>query len=308
MSETSEIATQEQTVKRALCINTIEDLIALIKGENETIDTRFVDRKICEDVSMGYLQIIPYVTFYTTDVEEGKLHIVQYLRAAGINEDRLLSKTSIGFGGHIDSEDDMEGGIRVPMEDGNNMYVLTKNELLGSIFKAAERELQEELSLNVKDVFGIDYTEADARNVVFFTGSPEEEVNRVHLGAAILFKLTNEQFEKFFEVISVNKDEIELVSRMTINLASIIEDMNSTVIIESIKNELRSKNNTEDWSLQVLELIIKTEINDIMAPINYHHLLELSKQLKAIGNIHHSLVEKAVETEADQEEVTSTEE
>lgn len=297
MSETSEIAIQEQPIKRALCINSLEELVALIKGESETIDTRFVDRKICEDVSMGYLQVIPYVAFYHTDVQEGKIHVVQYLRAAGINEDRLLSKTSIGFGGHIDSEEDMAGGVFVPMEDGNNMYVLTKDELLNSVFKAAERELQEELSLNVKEDLGLDF---DSKNAVFFMGSPEEEVNKVHLGVAILFKLTKEQLDKFFEVISPNKEEIDTIDKMTINLANIIEDMNSSVIINGIKSELRHKHNTEDWSLQVLELIIKTEINDIMAPISYHHLVELSKQLKDIMAIHQSLVEQEAASSTEQ--------
>jgi predicted NUDIX family phosphoesterase len=88
-------------MKRALCVNSMEDIGALIRGEAETIDSCLVTRDICEDPNNKFLQIIPYVVFFTPRHAEGKLLFAHYKRAAKGTEERLQSKSSIGFGGPL---------------------------------------------------------------------------------------------------------------------------------------------------------------------------------------------------------------
>jgi len=259
-------------MKRALCVNKIEEIGALINKETETIDCYFVDREICEDPNNYFLQIIPYVTFFTVNQEEGKIKFVQYLRAAVGDEDRLLSKTSIGFGGHIDQITDIDSKEVIVQEDTTEQFVMTLENLTNTLFKSAKRELQEELGVAITNVLDTEFIFNDC---AFFLGDQSDDVNKVHVGFSIPVKLTEEQFETFFNSVNINKEEIDTIDRLNLNIRNIIEEMDVTVTLAKINNELKHKFNIEDWSCKVFEYITRKEIGHLLKDVTYDDISKI---------------------------------
>ena len=272
------MTSETQTTKKALCIKELGDVVKVLTGESETFNAQLVSRDICEKPENKFLQLVPYVVFYYTNLDDGRIKVVQYLRAPGINEDRLLAKTSVGFGGHIDSEEDIKASVIEQEEDGTVTYVMSRDDLMATLTKVAQRELMEELSLDLEKAFGI---QLDMEKIIFFMGDQNEDVNKVHLGVLIPVELNKEQFGNFFKVVEPNKEEVDAIDIMGIRLNEIVEDMDLTLTIEKIKRKLKHENNLEDWSQFAVEYLIRKEIASMMEPITYNDLLNLSRQLKA---------------------------
>lgn len=260
-------------MKRALCINSFEEISALVHGKTKTINSYFVDRDICEDPNNKFLQIIPYVTFFTSNYAEGKIVFVQYKRAAQGNEDRLLSKTSIGFGGHIDQLSDIKATLVTTAEDTTEHFVMTKQDLADTCIAAAKRELIEELGVNVLGIIGADL---DFNESAFFMGDTRDAVNQVHLGLSFPVKLTDEQFAKLLEVVRINQKEIELIDKMTVNIRHIVEEMDISATNSKIMNQLVQQHGMEDWSIRVFDFIVRKEISILLKDINYDDLYNMS--------------------------------
>lgn len=265
-------------MKHALCVSSVEDISKLVSGKSNIITTHFIDRDICENPKNNFLQIIPYVIFYTTKLEEGKILFVQYLRTTSGKENRLHAKTSIGFGGHIDQLEDIKSTSSYVDDEGDRHFVMNKDELMQSIFLTATREVIEELGVNVFDKLNIDVSGIEGS---FFLGNPEKEVNQVHMGFFIPVKLTNEQFDKFFEIINYNKREIEIIDRMSLNIRDVIEEMDISSTFNKVAKELEEKHNLEDWSILVFEHISRKEISDFLKNVNYDDLYKIAMEKKA---------------------------
>lgn len=103
----------------------------------------------------GYKQLIPYVIFRYED-PSGRVSLFRYTRGAGVGEQRLHSKRSIGIGGHISSDD---GDEINPYDEGRR------------------RELAEEVFIDTE------YEERCAGLI----NDDETEVGKVHLGIVHIF-------------------------------------------------------------------------------------------------------------------------
>lgn len=283
-------------MKRALCINSMEDISNLINGEAETIDSSLVSRDICEDPNNKFLQIIPYVTFYTSVPAEGKIKFIQYRRAATGGDERLLSKTSIGFGGHIDQISDIKASHVNEAEDGSVHYVMSKQDLIETMFTSGNRELVEELGVDILSTLGL---ELDFNETAFFLGDQAQEVNQVHLGLSIPVKLTEEQYNMFFDLVQINKEEIDLVDKMTLNIRHVVEEMDVTMTLNKIMRELSQKHNLEDWSCRVFDYISRKEIFIILKDVNYDDLYRLATEKKDVAKISLALVPQPGEIKPD---------
>jgi len=260
--------------KVALCIKNVNDIVNLLTNKNENIDTYLVNREICEKPENQFLQIIPYVTFYNVDKKNGKLNIIQYLRTSNGNEDRLYAKTSIGFGGHIDNILDISSSKCITMEDETEHFLMNKSELFTTIFSTANREIKEELGNEILNKINF---KIDISDTAFFTGDLSEEVNKVHIGLSIPVELSEEQYKSFFDIIKINKEEIDKIDSMVINLKNIIEEMNIDTTLKIIQNELKEKNNLENWSLQVFDYLTRKVINKLLENIHYEDLIYISE-------------------------------
>lgn len=267
--------------KKALCIRNFEEIQYILSDNNNTLDATFVDRSICENPENGYLQIIPYVTFYTYNIESGRIKFVQYKRANKITEERLSSNTSIGFGGHIDSEEDLclikedsdenQDVDNIVVEDGVVTYKLNITQLLKTAINTGKREVTEELG----NIFNKLNLSPNLRDFVFFTGNPEIEVNRVHLGISIPIYLSEEQFDTLFKEAAINLEEIESISPLSINFGMILEDFDITVTLNNIANQLSENEKLENWSCIVFHQITYQLLNSIKDVIKYEDMLPI---------------------------------
>lgn len=131
----------------------------------------FGPREILETFD-AYRQLIPYIVL----VHDGK--VVTYTRTPSGGESRLHGKISFGLGGHIDLDDAV-------VEDG-------KFNLSKTLLAAAQRELQEEVGLNLLD--GNFSWQGLLTNLT-------DDVGRVHQGVVAVLRLDSVPDR-------VNEDEI----------------------------------------------------------------------------------------------------
>ena len=121
----------------------------------------FIHRELAED-DPTHKQIIPYAIFKHGD------KFLRYLRGKKSGEQRLVSKSSIGIGGHINQDD-------------FNSSSLEKDTYLTGI----EREINEELIIN-----------CDYNNLpIALINDDSNDVGQVHLGVVHLFDLESDQVE-----------------------------------------------------------------------------------------------------------------
>ena len=107
-----------------------------------------------------FKQLIPYALFTWTD-ETGEVWVFAYLRGKGQGEKRLVSKWSVGVGGHINDSDASTSD--------------------GDLFEAGtRREIDEEVVLDANVV---------AYRKVGLVNDDETEVGRVHLGVVCRVEL-----------------------------------------------------------------------------------------------------------------------
>jgi len=122
----------------------------------------FMARSLAE-TDPSFKQIIPYVLL----VHGGK--VLHYVRGKKTGEQRLVSKGSIGIGGHMNNEDEVFPALN---EDAYMQGVM--------------REINEELKI------GTSYK----NRVMALLNDDSNEVGKVHLGVVHIFDLTEPTVEK----------------------------------------------------------------------------------------------------------------
>lgn len=297
--------------KYALCVNHPDEISDLIDGKVETISLRMVSREICEDPQHKLSQIIPYATFYSVDGEEGKLEILQYERPTemsngeAVSEERLSGMTSVGFGGHIDNEEDIsftertevtiDYQVAIPGEGDDEgfpfgeeppepeyetvqeqevEYTLTLEQLLETIKRTIYREVEEEIGLKMEGEFD-DLVVGD--NMMFFKGKEPNAVNFVHYAAACLIPVSPERLARIKEEIVVNEDEIKETVLMGINFGQMLANFNLENNINALSKKLREEHSLEDWSRIVVESLLYGLCSHIIRTIDYPTLYHVHK-------------------------------
>lgn len=261
-------------MKTALCIKDLNAFSEELKRNNSTLDLYLVDREICEDPKNGYLQIIPYVLFYHRDFVNGTIRILAYTRPENNNEERLSSKLSFGFGGHIDSSDNI-AFLHEEAGEGDQKQFISNNDLLvGTIIGAAGREIKEELGEEAFTIFNEEFIGQKRVDINFFMGDQELDVNKVHLAAGIFVELEDEKLQKLIDKAEYNKEEISDIGDLRIDFKSVIEEFDLSNSINRINEELK-KSNLEDWSGYCLKMLVLKTVDDVLRDINYSDLLEL---------------------------------
>jgi len=124
---------------------------------------RFMRRGDAE-LDFDFKQLIPYVLFIYRDSSRNRTEAFAYLRGKGQGEKRLLSRWSVGVGGHINSDDSLCSG-----EERTDLFT-----------SGAMREIKEEVVLN-----------APIRSFrkVGLVNDDSTEVGRVHLGVVCVVEL-----------------------------------------------------------------------------------------------------------------------
>lgn len=250
--------------KVALCTKNLDDIVKLVKDEVSSIELSLVPRTVCENPENGYLQLIPYVAFATLDVESGKIKFLQYARSGDINEQRLASKTSIGFGGHIDNLEDIEY-----TKKNEDTFTLTKENLFKTLTNTAKREIKEELNID------LDSLTIETQRDIFFMGDPEEDVNKVHLAYAVVYFVDEKTFDTLVENKEFNKEEVAEISNLTINFGSIVEEFNLDTTLNRLFSSLKNDYLLEDWSARLVAITVDKVTKSLVRPITYSDIYSL---------------------------------
>jgi predicted NUDIX family phosphoesterase len=154
----------------------------------------FMERPAAE-LDSTHKQLIPYSIFH----HEGRY--LCYTRGGKSGEKRLVSKRSVGIGGHINPVDQSHDGL------GETMY-----------FNSIEREITEEL------VIGGTHTQT----VIGLINDDSSEVGSVHLGVVHRFELSSAEVSsnedaiqdlQFFTLaeLKTKYDELEAWSQIIVN-------------------------------------------------------------------------------------------
>ena len=143
---------------QGLCFDVDRYLPALLARENN-----FFTPRGPAETNPGLKQIIPYVVL----VHEGR--VLHYVRGKKAGEQRLVSKGSIGIGGHMNDED-------------QDLFTFDR----AAYDAAVQREVGEELRLGAK------YT----NRIAAILNDDSTEVGRVHLGVVHVFQLENDDVQK----------------------------------------------------------------------------------------------------------------
>ena len=264
-------------MKQALCIPKMDVMESLLRGEIQTVNTKLVPRDVCEVVENGYEQLIPYVIFSTNDIQEGRMKFIQYQRpSTGEGEARLQGKNSVGFGGHIDNRNDLSADSVLVENDDKEEFVMTLGDLYRTAINCAEREIKEELGLDVAEL-GIDL---DHSYKSFFKADESVEVNKVHTGLLILVNLEKDKFNLILEKAQPNKEEIEELSFLGINTASMFKDSlggDMSTIYENLTRHLSEDCNMEQWSTILVEMVVRSTIVYMLSGIEYQDIIAINR-------------------------------
>lgn len=253
--------------KYALCIKKDTELDKVFHKDSEFINVYMVDREICEDPKNDYLQIIPYVVFYTVDTQNNKIKFLNYTRPSNNSEERLINKVSVGLGGHIDHTD-----IEIPQE-GKTINNNTLNEI---IIKAAIREIKEEIGIDLKEE--VEEGNMTSSNSYAFNIEGGSEVDSVHVCNLLPIYVKPDYFDEFLSKLKLNEAEIEKAGTLALNLDGVVEDYDISATCDNLIKELNSKYNMENWSLFSVAIIVKSVYHYFMSKITFEDIKQIAMQ------------------------------
>lgn len=241
--------------KVALCVKDINDFNRISDGEIETIEVEFVDREICEKVDGGYVQIIPYVSFSYLDQDAGRLNMVSYRRpSTGEGEERLQGNASFGFGGHIDSVDDLHFTSSEKREDGGVVYRMTVDDIKRTAMQCATRELVEELGFDPIEALEIPI---QAIHFGLEREQDPDEVGRVHLCISMMVSMDQKRYVDFFEKAKdANKEEIEELTSVAVDVGRFLGSFNVKEAMQHLTAQLEAELKLEKWSVLVITFML----------------------------------------------------
>lgn len=248
-------------MKQALCLKDLNDFNRLSDGEIQTIDFQFVDRQICETPANGFFQLIPYVTFSYLDMPKGKLNYIIYRRPSkGEGEARLQGNTSLGFGGHIDSVEDLSFTESSTNEDGTVIYRMSLDDIKNTCMTCAKRELTEEVGFDPFLVLDI-----TNENITFNLEREQEpdEVGQVHVCISMKVNLDEPRFAGFLEKAKAEETEIEELKTVAVDAGRFLASFNVEAAITHMNKQLEGELQMEKWSILVVNSML-TQLVDFM--------------------------------------------
>jgi predicted NUDIX family phosphoesterase len=266
-------------MKQALCVASFEELNTLVTNKDSQVEAKMFTLEDGALPEGGLQQIVPYVSFFAVDVEEGKLMVIQYQHnSEGEGEERVSGKTSIGFSGSI-KEEDIVTGMTTQEDDGTKSYAMSLQNLVETGVKAAGREIKEQLGV---DLDGMNVAASKAESA-FFTGDMSDEYSQSSIGLSIQVQVTPEKFLELKNAFVIKPEQIEQLDVLGVNLPAIVEEMDVTRTLNLIIDDLREKHGLEDWSCRIFNYITRKVIDSILRSVTYKDLIAIVQTKAAMA-------------------------
>lgn len=190
------------------------------------------------ETAIAHYQIIPYISF-TTSVYSEKNYILKYTRGSKGDEDRLKTKHSVGFGGHIEDLPPASGSFH----------------LFNTIYETALKEIEEELGLPMSDLLKTQIKNQLATDSYFVI--EDSPVGMVHLGIYTNINLDDillndsEDLNDVKDELSMYLDRLPFEDDKDCN-ADVEVDIVKDIVKCEIRPSLLFDYNWEGWSKEVV--------------------------------------------------------
>lgn len=240
-------------MKYALCAENFSVFNSFYHGGKDSVlPFIFLNRDFCENPTVCVnVQIIPTVTIVAVTNDQYKL--LSYTRPSKNNEQRLASKKSIVFGGHIDSVEDV--GVETVTQEHlrtSKIFSLTKQQFSDMVERVRSRELKEELNL--------DFSKYQAQKVTqHLIYNTQTEVSSLHIGVNAFYYFDEDVYNQLISDIQVDEKEIASIEEYTFDydfLSSVKENKQQDKVLETIE-QITKEMNFEDWGTIALQEFLK---------------------------------------------------
>ncbi|MDD2819418.1 MAG: hypothetical protein PHN51_11580 [Candidatus Nanopelagicales bacterium] len=271
------------TKKVALCV--IGGLAALATAfqQKSTVEVAFIDRDICEKSEFGFMQLLPYVTIQSFIAENGNMAFIRYRRPSkGEGEARLRGAGSIGFGGHIDSVDDMPAsvvasGVTRSIEHAGEVvvYTMSLEEYAQTLQNCAYREVHEETGL---DMDYLKMIPLKSGGILRENEDDIDDVGKVHICAHMAFEPPPALFHEVFGKVKESANVLEILEPevLNINLNDAIMGFDIWTALDAVDDELSGeKYQFESWSKLVVSAVAVSFVNAFTNNLTITDLLRL---------------------------------
>jgi predicted NUDIX family phosphoesterase len=240
-------------MKYALCAENFSVFNSFYHGSKDSVlPFIFLNRDFCENPRVcANVQIIPTVTIVAATNDQYKL--LSYTRPSKNNEQRLASKKSIVFGGHIDSVEDV--GVETVTQEHlrtSKIFSLTKQQFSDMVERVRSRELKEELNL--------DFSKYQAQKVTqHLIYNTQTEVSSLHIGVNAFYYFDENLYNQLVSDIQVDEKEIASIEEYTFDydfLNNVKENKQQDKVLEAI-HQVTKEMNFEDWGTIALQEFLK---------------------------------------------------
>ena len=267
-------------MSKVLCIQAFDQLSSLVNKTAETVEAKMLDITSKEVQEQGYKPLISYVTFYNVDAERGALNIFQvqhHNKQEG--EETTPGGTSIGFRGDISEESDIVCDQTSVDEEGTKSFDLTLAGTIQTGLNAVERSIKTVLGVDLKQVLGV--VDLGGLPSAFMDATFNDERHAYELGFSVLVKLDAEQFEKIRQEVAAREIPFKAFDAMSVKLDLIVEEMDLTVTLGRICQDLQEKHGMEEWSCKVLSYATRIAIYEALRTVTYADMVQIVKFKKA---------------------------
>ena len=284
-------------MSKVLCIQAFDQLSSLVNKTAETVEAKLLEITSKEVQEQGFKPLVSYVTFYNLNEETGALNIFQvqhHNKQEG--EETTPGGTSIGFRGDIHEEADIVCEQTSIDEDGVKAFDLTLAGVIQTGLNATERSIKTVLGVDLKEALGV----ADLGGLpsAFMDATFNDDRHAYELGFSVLVKLDAEQFEKIRQEVSAREIPFKAFDAMTLKMDMVVEEMDLTVTLNRICQDLQEKHGMEEWSCKVLSYVTRIAIFEALRTVTYADMIQIVKFKKA--------AEQAAELTAGDAEQTQT--
>ena len=280
-----------------LCIESPAVFNEVINDPSKLLKTYMVPRNICDKETSTLHQLVPCMSFFRLNSEEGTTDLVNYVHPIleesedlpenNVSDVKASGRTSICFTRHITLEEDIvfekkTESDHLPLDTEEfqtsneqpeekeiiqvTSYELSMEQLLETIKNVARREVKDKLNLDIEEDLN---AEVGLHNTMVFKGKELNPVNKLHMALSVLVTLSDENFKKIIEESETSEDQIAKVSSIGIRYGTMLSNFNVESSIANVVEELKKERGLDDWSQVVLETLVKGVCQSLINLFDY---------------------------------------
>lgn len=282
---------------KVLTIPASNELTQLIEKKLERINVTALDEEAINHDGVEYLKLVPFISVYAFDRDEGKLKILHYRQPDTVTMDEddadVPGVLSLVFSGDID----VESGNGVYCsdhdtdEDGNTEYVMSLEDILNTAILYGDLGFEKMtgttlgLSSTSKLGWKLDTDTLtpeeksaatklfDKQDLIERSGFISDGSNPDVLGIGIHIEVTPSELASLLESIEANPEYISEIELLVINVDTLILRGDITEDLRNLCDNIKQSAGITNASGIILDFLIKESIHSITSNLKYSDLV-----------------------------------